>query len=162
MLFRLVVANDAAWTYQALADELGLTASEIYAGVERAAIAQLVRKDATAKASVVREALKMFVLHGARYSFPATRGELTRGVPTGYAAPPLSEQIAAGDEPLPVWPFKDGTVRGAALYPLYPSVPQAALRNRVLYELLSLFDAVRGGSMRERALAFEILAQRLG
>jgi hypothetical protein len=36
-------------------------------------------------------------------------------------------------------------------------VPQAAARNPALYELLALFDAVRGGSLRERALAIELL-----
>ncbi|MEZ5494680.1 MAG: hypothetical protein R3E61_08965 [Pseudomonadales bacterium] len=47
------------------------------------------------------------------------------------------------------------------LYPLYPSVPEAALRNPALYELLVLFDAVRAGSARERALAIPMLEARL-
>jgi hypothetical protein len=44
---------------------------------------------------------------------------------------------------------------------LYPSTPQAATQNPALYELLALFDAVRGGSPRERALALPMLEQRL-
>jgi hypothetical protein len=40
-------------------------------------------------------------------------------------------------------------------------VPEAAGRNPVLGELLVLFDAVRGGSARERALALELLEKRL-
>ena len=66
-----------------------------------------------------------------------------------------------GTDPVPVWPDKNGTVRGVALYPLYPSVPEAASRNPALYELLVLFDAVRGGSTRERALALDLLEKRL-
>jgi hypothetical protein len=46
-------------------------------------------------------------------------------------------------------------------YPLYPTVPEAAGRNAALYELLVLFDAVRGGSPRERALALGLLDERL-
>ena len=61
---------------------------------------------------------------------------------------------------MPVWPDKDGTVRGETLYPLYPSVPQAALRNPALYELLALFDAIRAGSAREHALAVRCLDAR--
>ena len=62
---------------------------------------------------------------------------------------------------MPVWPHKNGVVRGIALYPLYPSVPEAAGRNPALYELLALFDAVRGGNARERALAIDLLEKRL-
>jgi hypothetical protein len=129
--------------------------------VERAVAAGLAVKGGDGKATVVRAALKLFLQHGARYCFPASQGGLTRGVPTGYAAPPLKDQIRPGNDPPPVWPSKDGKARGVALYPLYPSVPEAAARNPALGELLALFDAVRGGSARERALALTLLDERL-
>lgn len=75
--------------YAALATELGPAASEVHAGVERARLAQLVRKGEGGKPQVVREALRLFVQHGARYCFPAMRGEGTRGMPTAHAADPL-------------------------------------------------------------------------
>ena len=53
------------------------------------------------------------------------------------------------------------TARGIAFHPLYPSVPEAAQRNPALGELLALFDAVRGGSAREQALALILLEERL-
>lgn len=161
VLLRLSLEKGAPPTYAVLAGELGLTASEVHAALERATQAQLARKDAAGKATVVREALRLFVQHGARYAFPATRGEITRGLPTGYAAPPLKEKIVQPNDPPPVWPHKNGPVRGAAFYPLYPTVPEAAMRNPALYELLALFDAVRGGSPRERAIAIELLQERL-
>lgn len=161
VLLRLALERGSAPTYAALAADLGLTASEVHASVERAVAAQLARKDSGGKASVVRDALRLFVQHGARYCFPATRGGMTRGVPTGYAAAPLKELIVPGTDPVPVWPHKNGTVRGVAFYPLYPSVPEAAGRNPALGELLVLVDAVRGGSARERALALDLLEQRL-
>jgi len=161
VLLRLALETGAAPTYAALASELGLTASEIHAGVERAVIAQLARKDAAGKPVVVREALKLFLQHGARYAFPATHGAASRGMPTSYAAPPLKDRIVQPSDPSPVWPHKNGTVRGVAFYPLYPTVPMAAEKNPALYELLVLFDAVRGGSPRERALALPMLDERL-
>jgi hypothetical protein len=109
----------------------------------------------------VREALRQFVMHGARYAFPATRGGMTRGITTAYAAAPLKEKIMQPNSPPPVWPHKNGSVRGEAFYPLYPTVPDTAMRNPDLYELLVLFDAVRGGSPRERALALALLDERL-
>ena len=161
VLLRLSLEQGMPPTYAVLGGELGLTASEVHAGLERAASAQLARKDAAGKATVVREALRMFVQHGARYCFPATRGEMTRGMPTGYAAAPLKDLIMQPNEPPPVWPHKTSSVRGAAFYPLYPTVPDAATSNPALYELLVLFDAVRGGSPRERAIALQLLDERL-
>ena len=161
VLLRLALARGKAPTYAAMAVELSMTASEVHGAVERVVAAQLAHKDSGGKATVIFAALRQFVQHGARYCFPATRGSLTRGMPTGYAAPPLNASIVPGIDPVPVWPHKNGKVRGVAFYPLYPSVPEAAARNADLYELLVLFDAVRGGSTRERALALELLEARL-
>ena len=160
VLLRLSLNDGPAPTYAALAAELSLTASEIHAGIERAVAAKLAHKDAQGKPAVVMQALRLFLIHGACYCFPATRGEYTRGMPTSYAAPPLNSKIVASSDPVPVWPHKAGAVRGMAFYPLYPTVPEAASRNAALYELLVLFDAIRGGSPRERALAIELLEQR--
>lgn len=160
VLLRLALEKERMPGYAALAAELGMTASEVHAAVERAVVAQLARKE-NGKPAVTLAALRSFLLHGARYAFPATQGSLSRGIPTGYAAPPLKELILASNDPVPVWPSKDGTTRGIALHPLYPSVPQAAMRNPELYELLALFDAVRAGSARERALASELLEKKL-
>lgn len=161
VLLRLVTADSSTVTYAALAADLSLTASETHAAIERAVMAQLARKDSSGKPSVVRDALRLFIQHGARYCFPTTRGSLTRGMPTSYAAAPLKDRIVQSTDPIPVWPYKNGTARGLAFYPLYPTVPQAAERNAALYELLVLFDAIRGGSLRERALALELLDARL-
>lgn len=83
------------------------------------------------------------------------------GVPTAYAAPPLRHQINQPDTELPpVWPSVDGERRGISFYPLYPSVPQAARKDPVLYQTLALFDALRGGAARERSLAAKLLEER--
>lgn len=161
ILLRLSLESGLAPTYAMLGDELRLTASEVHAAIGRAVMAQLARKDEAGKASVVREALRLFIQHGARYAFPATHGGATRGMPTSYAASPLKEKIVQPNEPIPVWPYKHGTVRGVAYYPLYPTAPEAASRNPALYELLVLFDAIRGGSPRERTLALDLIDQRL-
>ena len=39
-------------------------------------------------------------------------------------------------------------------------MPEAAARNPALYELLVLFDAIRGGSAREHKLAVDLLDAR--
>ena len=60
-----------------------------------------------------------------------------------------------------MWPWKKVTARGIAFHPLYPGVPEAAERNPALGALLAMFDAVRGGSAREQALALTLLEERL-
>ena len=162
VLFRLSLESGAAPSYATLADELNMTASEIHAGLNRALAAQLVRKSESGKVELVREAFRVFVMHGARYSFPPVHGAVSRGMPTSYAAPPMKDKVTQSNEPIPVWPYKNGSVRGVAFYPLYPTVPATAEQNPALYELLVLFDAVRGGSNRERALAIKLLDERIG
>jgi len=101
------------------------------------------------------------LVHGLKYVFPPNRGQLVRGMPTSYAAPPLDELIAKNDEPIPVWPDPDGNARGTSFEPLYPTVPYAAARDAALYELLALADALREGRARERKLAEDLLRERL-
>ncbi len=147
--------------YVDLARHLHLYPSEVYSSLKRAAESQLLHRQKHHD-RLNRSALLEFLLHGIRYAFPAQKGALTRGVPTSYAAPPLSEQISAGDEPCPVWPYATGSVRGYSFTPLHKNVPVAALEDRKLYELLALVDALRDGRARERNLAGRQLARRLG
>ena len=160
IVLKLAVLSGRATTYSDLAQALGMAASEVHAGVNRSLLARLIGVEDTAPV-VIRAALKEFLLHGAKYAFPATSGAVTRGVPTGYAAPPLNTRISQPDEPPPVWPDSHGLLRGIALYPLYPTAPLAARNDTQLYEYLALFDAVRGGAARERQIAAQLLAERL-
>lgn len=91
----LVGEGDEVPPYAALAADLGLTASEVHAAVAPAVAAQLAAKDVAGRPRVRLEALRLFVQHGARYCFPATRGPQTRGVATGYAEAPLNALIRA-------------------------------------------------------------------
>ena len=110
---------------------------------------------------LLKPQFREFLLHGAKFAFPPVLGRLTRGVSTAYAAEPLSAVIAPSSDPPPVWPHKTGDIRGIALAPLYPTVPDAALRDKKLYVLLALFDALRSGQARERNLAQKMLEERI-
>ena len=107
-------------------------------------------------------ALEEFLIHGVKYAFPATRGGLTRGIPTSYAAEPLCRLIKAGSEPVPVWADPQGTTRGITLAPLYRTVPEAAKLDSLLYERLALIDAIRDGRTREHNLAEKELEKKSG
>jgi hypothetical protein len=110
---------------------------------------------------VHRAGLLELLVHGLRYIFPAQRGAMTRGIPTGIAAEPLKSQFMDTMGEAPVWPYSQGKMRGYSIKPLHRQVPKAALEDSKLYELLALVDAVRGDRIRERVLASEELTKRL-
>ena len=160
LLLALQACREQGSSYPELAAFAGLSMSEVHGAFKRAAAARLLFFD-DRRPRILLPAFKEFLFHGAKYAFPAVRGALVAGVPTAYAAPPLSAQIAPSADPPPVWPAMEGSTRGMALIPLYPSAPLAALRNPALYENLALFDALRTGNARERALAERLFEERL-
>lgn len=156
---KLVAMASPRWTYVQLGNELFMSVSEINASVKRAIKAQLVVQADHENLSPrpIRKALEEFLIHGVRYAFPPERGEILRGIPTGYAAPPLSSHFIDTDELPPVWPDPEGSVRGYSFSPLYRSVPKAAKIDKKLYMLLALVDAIRDGRAREKELAIQEL-----
>jgi len=160
VLIKLLEYGSKRPPYAQVAKELFLSASEVHASVQRARRARLLGGGDRQEAPILT-ALEEFLIHGLKYAFPPQRGELTRGVPTAFAAEPLKSRISGGDDPPPVWPFAEGNVRGYSFAPLYKTVPQAALRDPFLYEMLALIDAIRDGKARERQMAVEEIKARL-
>lgn len=151
VVLKIAINPDGAMTYARMGAELGISASETHGCVNRALAAGLVKRVA-GTTEVIHGALEEFILHGVRYCFPPTFGSIAVGMPTAASAPVLRENFST-DGTAYVWPSPDGTVRGIALYPLYPSVPGAAQIDMELYDLLALVDAIRAGAARERELA---------
>ena len=90
-----------------IAADLNMSPSEIHAAIKRLQQARLLHGPELQEKPNL-SALEEFLLHGVRYAFPAEHGEVTRGVPTSFAAPPLKNEIASSDELPPVWPWRDG------------------------------------------------------
>jgi DNA-binding Lrp family transcriptional regulator len=145
-------------SYAELGQDLGMSASEVHAAVRRLGDARLIAPETQ---EIRREALLNFLVHGVPYAFPAIPKEVTRGMPTAWAAPVLSGKISASEQIPPVWPDAEGSVQGASVQPLYGSVPGAARRDPALYDLLALVDALRIGRARERNLAEKEITHRL-
>ena len=143
-----------------VAADLNMSPSEIHAAIKRLQQARLLHgPEMQEKPNLA--AIEEFLVHGVKYAFPAEHGQVTRGLPTSFAAPPLKDEIASGDELPPVWPWGEGETRGIALEPLYRTAPAAALRDPILYELLALVDAIRDGRARERKIAEKQLKSKL-
>lgn len=152
------------WSQNSMAAELCLSPSQINSGLKRLVTAGLVTPyQPPEKPKPIIQACEEFFIHGLKYTFPAKLGEIVRGIPTSYAGPGLKNKIVAGDEPIPVWPYGEGDERGVALLPLYNSVPEAIHKHAdpLLYELLTLLDAIRSGRAREKQLAAKRLREIL-
>ncbi len=157
MGLKLALLRGQNLSYAALSAAMRLSPYEAHAAVQRLAAARLMVAGASGH-QISRAALREFLLHGARFAYPPVIGEATIGVPTAHAAKPLSEHFETGQALPPVWPHSQGQIRGTALLPLYPRLPEAAVADSELHELLALFDALRIGQARERKMASELIA----
>jgi len=152
------------WSQNSLARELCLSPSQINMAFKRLVTAGLMPPyHPPNKPQPIIQACEEFFIHGLKYVFPAKSGEIARGVPTSYAAPILNEDIVAGKDPVPVWPYAEGEVRGVALKPLYSSVPEAIVKHPdpLFYDMLALLDAIRSGRAREKQIAIQKLSKIL-
>ena len=140
-----------------MAEALCMSQSEVSESVARSKYAGLLEPQGK---KVMKLALMEFLQYGIRYVFPQKPGPVVRGIPTSHSASPLKDEINSTEDF--VWPYAKGTVRGHSIVPLYISVPEAALKDAALYELLVLVDALRVGRAREKELAIKELKKHLG
>ncbi len=138
-----------------MAETLGLSQSEVSEAVARCKFSGLLAPDGK---TIMKMALIEFLQFGLRYVFPQQPGAIIRGIPTSHSAAPLNEEIQSNE--IYVWPYGKGTVRGHSIIPLYPSVPEAALKDSKIHELLALTDALRVGRAREKEIAILELKKR--
>jgi hypothetical protein len=146
------------WTYEQLALSLKTSTSVVHESLKRCEVSRLYNRN---HRQVMREALLEFLVHGVKYVFPATVGNLKRGTPTAHSAEPLKGLLMVSD-PMPyVWAFSRGTVKGQEIKPLYKQLPEVIEDDCRFYELLCLVDALRIGKVREQELAIAALKERL-
>jgi len=157
ILLKIAALETDNWQQKPLAEALGMSQSEVSQSVARSQYAGLLFGSGK---QVMKSALLDFLQFGLTYVFPQKPGPVVRGIATAHSAMPLSQYIEGAESY--VWPHAKGNVRGHGIVPLYKSVPEAALNDTKLYELLALSDALRIGKAREKAFAMEELKKRMG
>ena len=153
-----LAGQDQDWTLRSLEAEMGISRAGVHRSLQRLSAAGLY--DLERRRTNLSQA-EEFLVHAVKYLFPPEMNGETRGVPTAWAAPPLSDQLAPPSGLPPVWPDPHGRQRGIAVAPLHPAVPELGRRDPELAERLALIDAIRMGDARVRGLATKLLAQRL-
>lgn len=156
VLLKIISYGDKPWLQVPMAKELMIGQSEMSRSLSRLKFCCLI-DDSGRK--VRRLALMGFLESGIAYVFPQRPGSIVRGIATSHSASPLKEQIQS-DESY-VWPSAKGKLKGQAIQPLYKSVPEAAMNDTKLHEMLALVDAIRVGSAREKKLAVAELKKRI-
>lgn len=143
--------------YEPLAEALVTSTSAVHRSVARLQLAGLCQPSSR---TVARSALREFLLHGARYAFPAVHGPERTGLATAWTHPDVAGLFNNGDAPRGlIWPSDRGTVRGESLVPLFPNIPAVAARDPRLHALLAMVDAVRAGAPRESAVVGDELGK---
>jgi len=156
ILLKIASFGKKQWLFKDLAFELNISQSEVSESLNRNMIAGLVSGD---KKKLIKGALKEFISYGLKYVFPQKPGPLVRGMATAVSAPPLNTYFQSQE--VYVWPWPYGDIRGQSIEPLHRSVPDACLKDKKLYEMLSLVDAIRMGRKREQQLAVKELNKRI-
>ena len=156
ILLKIISLAEKSWFHHTIAEELGISQSEVSQSLNRSKYAGLI--DNTRK-KVNKIAFTNFLIHGVAYAFPQQPGAIVTGVLTAHSAAPLNKIITINDKF--VWPYENGLERGQAVEPLYRSVVQATLNDQELYELLTLVDAIRVGRVREKEMAKRELEKRI-
>ncbi len=146
------------WTVRSLESDLAIPRSVIQRSLVRLAGSRLYMPQLR-RANLARS--EEFLVHAVQYCFPAVLGGETRGIPTAWAARPLSDELAPYDDLPPVWPDALGDHRGLTLQPLHRSATEIARRDPYLAGSLALIDGLRVGDARVRNLADELLRARL-
>jgi len=157
ILLKIIALDNIMWRNLDLAMALRISPSEITESLERSRIAGLIDP---AKREVLKNSFMEFIVYGLKYVFPAVPGPMVKGIPTAHSAPPLSSKIVGGIDAY-VWADANADFKGQAIVPLYRPIPQIAVNDKDLYELLALVDSVRIGRSREVKIAINELAVRL-
>lgn len=156
ILLKIASKKQLQWQMKDLAIELMISSSEVSEAINRCVQAGLISAD---KKTLMKGALLEFLNHGLKYVYPQHPGAMVRGIATAHSAQPLKKLIQSNENY--VWSWPEGNVRGQSIQPLHPSVPAACMKDKDLYELLSLTDALRIGKKREQEIAFKEMEKRL-
>lgn len=156
ILIKIAAKGKQSWLMKDLSIELSISPGEVSESINRSVLAGLLAQD---KKTLMKQTLLGFLEHGLQQVYPQQPGALVRGLPTSHSAPPLNKLISS-DEPY-VWPYAEGKIRGQAIEPLHPKLPEACLKDELFYELMALCDALRVGKAREKKIAIEILKERI-
>lgn len=150
-----------------LASELAIPQPAVQDSIARLEAVQLVMRY-EGKRHVNCILARGFLAHATRWIAPAVPGAVLRGFPTSHAARLMRTKFFAGSEPYVIAVFSDEEsppaellAEGPSVEPIHPAVPRAISRDERLRDLITIVDAFRVGTARDRKVAAEVLMECL-
>jgi hypothetical protein len=140
-----------------IAESIGISASEVSKGARRLMAARLV-VERSGSIFAEKGAVLEWLCYGIRYAYPQESTGYGRGMPTSWNCPLLKSELVPPSPPL-VWSVSGGEEEGAFINPIHESVSFAASRDPLLYQAMSLVEAIRGGKPRELIIARDLLSK---
>ncbi|QTO56416.1 hypothetical protein J8I88_18225 (plasmid) [Duffyella gerundensis] len=150
--------RESLYTVRSLENSTGIGKTQIGDSLRRCIDIGLAKKDrkyGVPRAN--RKSLLEFFIYGLKYVFPARMAEMTRGIATSFSAPVLSTTLYSAGDLIPVWPDERSKSKGLKVQPLFHTVPFAVKKDKDLYAMLALTDAIRLGNPREAGVAADML-----
>jgi len=143
--------NEQQLAVRDLAEIVGISAGEVSKAAKRLmAAGLLVARDELYHAESM--ALIEWLSYGVRYAFPIQKVGYGRGMATSWSCELIISDIVP-PTPATIWAVAGGREEGVIVEPIYKGVPLAASTDPLLYQALSLVDAIRMGKPRELAVA---------
>lgn len=139
-----------------LAESIQISPGEISKSTQRLVAAKLVI-EREGEYLAEKSALLDWLCYGVRHAYPVEIIGYGRGMPTAWNCPLVKTDIMPPEPPV-VWAVSGGSVEGSMIKPSHASIPFAASNDDLLYEALSLVEAIRMGKPRELAVAREALS----
>lgn len=139
-----------------LAESIQISPGEISKSTQRLVAAKLVI-EREGEYLAEKSGLLDWLCYGVRHAYPIEIIGYGRGMPTAWNCPLVKTDIMPPDPPI-VWAVSGGSVEGSMIKPSHASIPFAASNDDLLYEALSLVEAIRMGKPRELAVAREALS----
>jgi hypothetical protein len=138
-----------------IAEAIGISPGEVSKGTQRLVASHLVVERSGDIFSETGAMLE-WLCYGVRYAYSFESTGYGRGMATSWNCPVLKSEVVS-PSPALVWQTVGGDTEGALIKPIHQSVPLAASRDTLLYQVMSLIEAIRGGKPRELAIARELL-----
>ena len=110
VVLKLCTYPDVRPPISIIASDLSLSPSEVHGAIGRLRKSRLLHGPSLKDRPNIA-ALEEFLVHGLKYAFPAEHSEVTRGIPTSYAAEPLKSEVSMSND-LPPYGLGTRETRG--------------------------------------------------
>lgn len=159
------------FSVRGLGSSLGISKTEISASLRRCLdnnLLLLINNSSQSSLSLIdlnwqvnKKAVFELIKYAIPYFYPPKQLGWDIGIPTGFAAPILADEVTSAGNSKFIWPSEHGNTYGQSLEPIYKTVAIASYNDKFIYNCFSLIDAYRLGKAREKDIAIKLIEKEI-